>query len=125
MSSKVPGDVGQVLGEVAPERILGRAAAREFVDALMHGVAELRVVVGGARESDDPVVRRQDVLEAQVPHRRHQHPLDEIAGRAEEDDRARVGDAVGREPLAQRVRGDGAARLCGGGHSALIAWPPN
>ncbi len=54
---EVAADVGEVLGEVAPQRIFGRPGSRELVDrSTAFRLAKLVVVPFGSRESDDSVV---------------------------------------------------------------------
>jgi hypothetical protein len=94
--------VREPLGEIAPERILGRAAARELVDRLVHLVAKLLVRLG-TREADDAEVRRQMSPSRRLYIAGISMRFDQVAARAEEDDVARVGDPARVDARAQRV----------------------
>ena len=76
------------------------------------------VVLGAARNADDGELLGQQSAESERVDRGDELALREVAGRAEDDEHARIRRAPQLQPLEQRVL----ERL---GHSLFTAWPPN
>ena len=113
--------VADRLGELVPD-VLAELVARVVLDRLLHLLPELLVAHLGARNADDAELRRQQVAERERVERREELALRQVAGGAEDRQRARLRRAPSAQPLLERVRRLDFLRDA---HSLFTAWPPN
>ena len=121
--------VGHVLGQPVPD-VLPELVARVLGDRLAHTLAEVVGLHRRAGDADDPVVLGQEAAEGQRVERRHQLPLGQVAGGAEDRERKRLRRPAHAQACGQGVLGDGglghsAVFASSGGRAASTAWPPN
>ena len=108
--------------ELVPD-VLAELVAGVLLDRVLHRLAEAVVGARRPRRSDDREPLGQQVPEGERVERRHQLAHGQVAGGAEDDDRARLGAPPERQALGERVRGADGGEAA---HSAdLTAWPPN
>ncbi len=112
-------------GEVGPVALV-EVLAREAVDAVAGAVADplvgvaLDFALGGQAEADDGEVRRQHAVHVEVVDGRQQLAPGQIAGRAEDDELARLRQHGARRRLRQ-LAGRGAG-VEFDGHRISSAW---
>ena len=113
------------LGERAPGGLIERQDPAVLLERRLDPVPERLVVERPAADGQHPELVRQQVRPPQVIERRQDLAMGQVAGRAEQDQHARVGDARQAEPFAQHVlHGLGAgAALPGTGQPQLLHRP--
>ena len=117
---EVERDVAGRLGEPLPDLGL-EVVAPELADRVLHLVAELVVRPLRARGADDRELLGEELAAGERVQRREDLAVREVAGRAEDDEHARLGRPPRAEPLEQRIR----LNLRLGHFSLLTACPPN
>ena len=90
-------------GDRLPDLRLDRAVATVLVDPVQQVVAELVVGPFASREAHAGELRRQEPVEEAVVEGGRELALGEVARRAADDHRARLGDPLVPQALAQRV----------------------
>ena len=103
----------ELIPDVLPEGI-----ARVLLHRFFHPRAEAVVALLGPRGADDRELLREQVAVGERVERGNELALRQVAGRAEDHERARIGRPPELEALEQRI-------FFGDGHSLLTACPPN
>ncbi len=100
---EVETQVAERRGELVPDVVAERVAAVLLHRGLHVGPKGVVVAVG-AGDADDGEARRQQAADGERVQRRHQLLVGQVAGGAEDHERARIGGAAQRQPLRERVR---------------------
>ena len=90
------------LGEAIPD-FVAHGLPGEIPGRFLHFMAELLVRLGPAGEADHRDRRWHLAVRRDVVERGHEFAVSEVAGRAENDDGARLRQSLGRESFAQRI----------------------
>src|SRR5206468_3524234 len=119
-------EVGRDVVELGRELVPGllpERVARVLLHRRLHVLPESVVVAVGARDADDCEARRQQAADGERVERRHELLVREVAGGAEDDERAGIRRLPQGEALRERVL---LLRGRGGGHSSGLfsRWPP-
>ena len=86
---EVGGDPVELRGELVPG-VLPERVARVLLDGVLHVLPERVVVAVGARDADDREARRQQPANGQRVERGHDLLVRQVAGGAEDDERAGI-----------------------------------
>ena len=113
--------VVHAFGEPLPRFVFERVA-RVILDRLLHPFLERVVGLLGARGADDPETLGQQAADRERVQRRQQLLRRQVAGRAEDDEDARVGPTANPQAVEQRVL---LGRRGHDGRSGWTACPPN
>ena len=105
---EVGGDVAHPLGQLAPD-LRVEVVAGVLADRLLHLRDPLLRRLLGAGDADDAEALRQQPAQRERVERREDLPPRQVAGRAEDDDRARVRAAPEPQALEQRIAVGGAS----------------
>ena len=94
--------VAHAVRELRPHLLVERIA-RVILDRLLHPLAEVVVALRCARRADDRELLRQQPAERERVQRRDQLLRRQVAGRAEDDEDARVRPPPNAQPFGQRI----------------------
>jgi len=113
-------DVVHALGEAPPDVLVDRLRARELHEVGVQVSRNCSDVRSARAAPTTAKAAGQEPLQREVVQRRHDLPRREVAGRAEDHERAGL-----RRPREPRTGAERIRQRRRDGHSVFTSWPPN